>query len=69
MFVAAAVLSMAIMPFTLTVMKRTNGELHRRALAAMQGKEEEAKAYAEKEGVESYQTNDLLRWWSTLNIL
>jgi len=69
LFVAAAVLSMAIVPFTFTVMKRTNGELHRRALAATQGKEEEAKADAEKEGVESYQTNELLRWWSTLNIL
>ncbi len=69
LFVAAAVLSMAIVPFTFTVMKRTNGELHRRALAATQGKEEEAKADAEKDGVESYQTNELLRWWSTLNIL
>ncbi|KAI1608905.1 hypothetical protein EDD36DRAFT_78791 [Exophiala viscosa] len=65
----AAALSVAIVPFTFGVMKRTNDELHRRAHAADQGEHADAKVDAKKDSVESYATPELMRWWSMLNIL
>lgn len=65
----AAALSVAIVPFTFSVMKRTNGELHRREHAANQGEEADAKTDAQKDAVEGYQTPELIRWWSILNIM
>jgi len=69
LFIAAATSSLAIVPFTFGVMKRTNDELHRRANAATRGEEEESKAEAKEGSVESYQTPDLVRWWASLNFL
>lgn len=69
LLLVAAGLSLAIVPFTLGVMKRTNGELLRRAEAATRGEEENSKADAQKGTVESYPIHDLLRWWATLNTL
>jgi len=71
LYLAAAVLSTLVAPFTWTVMKKTNGELHRRANAATLGRDEEAgpKKDAREGTVESYPTADLIRWWGTLNIL
>ena len=68
LFLAAAGLSVAIMPFTFGVMKRTNDELHRRAKAASDEDAEDGVA-AKKASVESYQTHDLVRWWAKLNLM
>ena len=65
----AAALSLAIVPFTFGFMKRTNDELHRRAHAADQGEEADAKVGAKSGSVEGYQTPELMRWWSVLNIM
>jgi hypothetical protein len=69
LFYTAAALSVAIVPFTFSVMKRTNDELHRRGHAATQGEEADAKADAQNDAIEGYQTPELIRWWSILNIL
>jgi len=69
LFAAASFLSVAILPFTLGVMKRTNDELIRRANAATRGEEDERDAKAEEGTVGTYQTHDLLRWWATLNFM
>ncbi|OAP58501.1 hypothetical protein AYL99_07591 [Fonsecaea erecta] len=69
LLLAATVLSVSIMPFTLGIMKRTNDELHRRADAATRGEEEDSKADAQKGTVEKYETHDLLRWWAKLNFM
>ena len=68
LFLVAAGLSVAIMPFTLGVMKRTNDELHRRADEA-RDEISEAKIDAKKGSIESYPTHDLIRWWAKLNIM
>ncbi|ETI25073.1 hypothetical protein G647_04444 [Cladophialophora carrionii CBS 160.54] len=69
LLVAAAGLSVAVVPFTFVVMKRTNDELTRRATAAAKGEEEDAKADARTGTVEASQTHDLIRWWAQLNLL
>jgi len=69
LFIAAAGLSLAIVPFTFVIMARTNHELHRRADAATKGAEEDFKADAKEGSIESYHTPDLVRWWATLNIM
>lgn len=69
LFLAAASLSIAIIPFTFGFMKRTNDELQRRANAATIGDEGGAFEHARKGTVESYQTHDLMLWWSRLNAL
>jgi len=65
----AAGLSVAIVPFTFGVMKWTNNELIRRANAATEGEGDDGRSGAQKGTVESYQTHDLLRWWSQLNMM
>jgi hypothetical protein len=62
-------LSVAIVPFTFTVMKWTNNELMRRANAATEGEDDDGRSDARKGSVESYQTHDLLRWWLQLNVM
>ncbi len=69
LLVAAAGLSIAVVPFTSGVMKWTNDELTRRASVATRGEEGETKAGAKKDTVEAYQTRDLLRWWAKLNLM
>jgi len=69
LLLAAAGLSMSIVPFTFTAMKRTNGELHRRAGAATKGEDDETNTDAPAGSVETYQTQDLLRWWAQLNMM
>ncbi|KIW69322.1 hypothetical protein PV04_05204 [Phialophora macrospora] len=69
LLIAAAGLSVAIVPFTFGPMKRTNAELSRRANAAAEGEEEDGKAEARLGTVEGYQTHDLIRWWAQLNLL
>jgi hypothetical protein len=69
LLIAAAGLSVAIVPFTFGAMKRTNDELSRRANAAEKGEEEDGKSEARIGTVEGYQTHDLLRWWAQLNLL
>lgn len=71
LLLVAATLTMGILPYTLTVMSRTNNELHRRADAATRGEDEEslAKTDAKAGTVESYQTHDLIRWWAKLHIV
>ncbi|OAL30794.1 hypothetical protein AYO22_01414 [Fonsecaea multimorphosa] len=69
LLLAAAALSVAIVPFTFGVMKRTNDELHRRANVATRDEEEDSKADAQNGTVESYETHDLLRWWAQLSFM
>ncbi|KIW75112.1 hypothetical protein Z517_11883 [Fonsecaea pedrosoi CBS 271.37] len=66
---AASGLSIAIVPFTFGVMKRTNDELNRRADAATRDEEDDSKAHAQQGTVESYQTHDLIQWWAQLSFL
>ncbi|KAJ9611591.1 hypothetical protein H2200_004775 [Cladophialophora chaetospira] len=66
---AASFLSVSIVPFTFTVMKRTNDELMRRADSATKGEEDKRNAGAEKGTVETYQTHDLLWRWAKLNFM
>ena len=70
LFIAAAILNVAIAPFTATVMARTNSELHRRSREASAGKDETAGRKGAKAGsVESYETPELIEWWGFLNAL
>jgi len=69
LFLAAAALSVAIVPFTFGFMKRTNDELHRRANAATSGDDGEANSEAREGAVESYNIHDLVVWWSRLNVM
>ena len=69
LLVAAAGLSMSVVPFTFGVMNRTNNELDRRAGVATKGGSEDTKSDAQKGTVESYETHDLLRWWAQLNMM
>ena len=67
LLVAAAVLCVAVIPFTLLFMIRTNNELHKRANAATAG--EEPKIDGTAAGTEGYQTPELVRWWAKLNLM
>jgi len=69
LFYTAAVLAVAIVPFTFGIMKRTNDELHRRAHEATQGEKADAKVGAKHGTVEIYPTPELMRWWAILNVL
>lgn len=70
LFLAAAALNVLIAPFTMTVMARTNDELHRRAYAAADGEDEKRGRKEAKSGsVETYNTPELLEWWGFLNAL
>ena len=69
LFVIAAVLSVAVIPFTLGVMKWTNDELMLRADAATRSEDDKRNAEAEKGTVKTYQTHDLIRWWAKLNFM
>ena len=69
LLLAASALSLTVLPFTLTVMKRTNGELSRRAKASEDSDEAVVNSQPNGGTVESYQTLDLLQWWSQLNFM
>ncbi len=70
LFIAAAVLNVAVAPFTLTVMAKTNNELHRRSREAGAGRDESLGRKDAKAGsVESYKTPELMEWWGFLNAL
>ena len=63
LYVTAALLSVAVAPFTRLVMKGTDDELHLRANAATEDNES-----TEEEGKmgEAYQTGGLMKYWSGL---
>lgn len=63
----AAGLCVAILPFTLVFMKRLNDELHRRADAGFKSSKQQTST---GEGAfQNYETPDLIRRWSTLNLM
>ena len=67
LLLAAAVLCVAVIPFTLISMIRTNNELHRRANAATAGNE--AKIDETATGIDGYSTPELVQWWAKLNLM
>lgn len=70
LYIAAACLNLAVAPFTLTVMKKTNSELHRRAELARRGLEEDESIREKRpQGIDRYSTEDLVRWWGDLNVI
>lgn len=70
LLIAAAVLNVAIAPFTAIVVGRTNSELQRRSREASAGKDESlARKDAKHGSVESYNTPELIEWWGFLNAL
>jgi Domain of unknown function (DUF1772) len=70
LFIAAAVLNIAVAPFTVVVMKNANGELQRRSAEASAGRDETQGRKEAKAGtVQSYDTPRLIEWWSFLNAL
>ncbi len=69
LFLAAALCNMLIVPFTFTVMKRTNDELHRRADSFSAGNDDvKAKKDAKVGSVEAMETGALVHWWGKLNV-
>jgi Domain of unknown function (DUF1772) len=70
LFLAAAVLNVAIGPFTGIAMSRTNNELHRRSREASAGQDEaQSRKDAKGGSVQSLTTPELLQWWGYLNAL
>ena len=70
LFIAAAVLNVAVAPFTAIAMRRTNNELQRRSREASAGKDESLSRKDAKAGtVESYKTPELIEWWGVLNAM
>ena len=70
LLIAAAVLNVAIGPFTVIVMGRANSELQRRSREVSAGKDERlARKDAKHGSVKSYTTPELLEWWGFLNAL
>ena len=70
LLIAAAVLNVAIGPFTMIVMGRANSELQRRSKEVSAGKDESlARKDAKHGSVKSYNTPELLEWWGFLNAL
>jgi len=67
--VIAAGLVVSIAPFTFIVMSRTNNELRRRASAASNDEDAGPLMDKQKGSVETYPTNDLVKWWSSLNTM
>ena len=70
LIIAAAVLNVAVAPFTKTIMARSNNELQRRSMEASAGKDESLGRKDAKAGtVESYNTPELIEWWGVLNAM
>ena len=70
LFIAAAVLNVAVAPFTVVVMANANGELQRRSREASAGKDETLTRTSPKAGgVRNYNTPELLEWWASLNAM
>ena len=70
LYIAAALLSLSIAPFTAIFMKKANDELHRRSAVASAGRDEsEGRKDAKAGTVQSYNTPELLQWWGFLNAL
>jgi hypothetical protein len=57
-YLGAAAFTLSIVPFTLTIMKKTNGQLHK-----------EAKEDSEQTEVSVARVKGLLDWWIILNLI
>jgi hypothetical protein len=67
LYYLAACFDLAVVPFTLIFIGKTNDELLRRAALADMGSNEEKPRSGT--GIETYETADLIRWWGSLGAI